>query len=93
VSVPPDASPARASYIQSLTDCRHELAAYETECVVTSETVPGMPSPGVLVADRWGEIHFIAGAVRVEGLPPASEIVEWVRYVAYQCPECQGEAR
>ena len=27
------------------------------------------------------------------GLPGPDELIEWLRYVQMQCPECQGEAR
>jgi hypothetical protein len=61
------------------------------EVVVTSDPVEGMPRPGALVADRWGEIVFVApidpAAVDVE------DLAEWVRFVQLQCPECEGEAR
>jgi hypothetical protein len=68
-----------------------ERVGEDAEVVVTSDAVEGMPRPGALVADRWGEIVFVApidpAAVDVE------DLAEWVRFVQLQCPECEGEAR
>jgi hypothetical protein len=68
-----------------------ERVGEDAEVVVTSDPVDGMPRPGALVADRWGEIVFVApidpAAVDVE------DLAEWVRFVQLQCPECEGEAR
>lgn len=48
--------------------------------------------PATVVADQWGEIHWAGEAGREHRFPPPEELVEWVRYLAVQCPECQGEA-
>jgi hypothetical protein len=62
----------------------------DAEIVVTADEVPGVLRPGVLVADRWGEIFFVApidpAAIDVD------DLADWVRFVQIQCPECQGEA-
>ena len=48
---------------------------------------------GMVIADQWGEVFFVeAGGVGEHGRPAADEVVEWLRFVAIQCPECQGEA-
>jgi hypothetical protein len=70
-----------------------EWASFDAACVLTRDDVPGAPRPGVVIADRWGEIHLVQGARLVEQLPPAEELVEWLRYIAHKCPECEGEAR
>jgi hypothetical protein len=49
-------------------------------------------APAVLVADQWGEIHLAHGAGEAHAFPAPEEVVESVRYLAIQCPECQGEA-
>ncbi len=87
VVIPPD-HPSSADYRSALNACLPELIAHDTVLLITSDSIPGMPTPGALVADRWGEIYFVTPT-----LPPPSELLEWVRYVQYQCPECQGEAR
>jgi hypothetical protein len=33
-----------------------DLTAHDTACVVTRDVVAGAPSPGIVIADRWGEI-------------------------------------
>jgi hypothetical protein len=45
------------------------------------------------VADRWGEIVYIAGGVQVAELPSPHELADWVSYVQHRCPECEGEAK
>lgn len=79
-------------YVDQLLKHTAELSAFDTTWVLTREPIAGLPSPGVLVADRWGEIYLVAGAPHASQLPPASEILECLRYVDHECPECQGEA-
>jgi hypothetical protein len=50
--------------------------------------VTGVPRPGALVADRWGEVVHVE-----DGWPTVSSLLEWLDYVAHRCPECEGEAR
>ena len=80
-------------YVNQLQASMPELTAHDTACVLTYEPVPGAPRRGVVVADRWGEIYLVARAGSVAELPPVAELLEWLRYVQMQCPECQGEAR
>jgi hypothetical protein len=60
---------------------------------MTREAVAGVPTPGLLIADRWGEIYFVGTAPRACELPGPLEILEWLRYIEYECPECQGEVK
>lgn len=62
----------------------------DTAVIVTTDAVPGVASPGVLVADRWGEVYFAAGGD--DRLPDPDQLIEWLRTVQHECPECQGEA-
>jgi peroxiredoxin len=39
------------------------------------------------VADRYGEIYFAAHNGPGDSLPPAAEILEWLRFINAQCPE------
>jgi hypothetical protein len=55
--------------------------------------VPGLPSPGVVIADRWGEIEFLMPIDKPADAPAPDEILDSVSYVRMQCPECQGETR
>lgn len=90
----PDHSPPFATLIARLQARMPELTAHDTAVVITSETVPGVPMPGLLVADQWGEIYHVAS---IDADDPREAdpdgLLEWLRFVQYQCPECQAEAR
>jgi hypothetical protein len=86
-----DDSPDARSYIQELREAQKALAVHDAVVVVTTTPIEGMPFPGCAVADRWGEMQWIASAERVAELPSAREIAAWLQYVEIQCPECEGE--
>ncbi len=65
----------------------------ETECVITREAVPGLPRPGLVVADRWGEIVLVVHGACATDLPGPDAVAAWVDYLQRQCPECEGEAK
>lgn len=71
----------------------HFTAETDTACVITREPAIGIPQPAVVVADRWGEIIYMATGAQAAEFPRPCELVEWVSYVRHQCPECEGEAR
>ena len=53
----------------------------------------GLEGGSMLIADQWGEVfHVYPGGAGVHDLPTAEEVVSWLRFLAIQCPECQGEA-
>lgn len=93
VQLPQEPSEESDAVIAGLQARRADLTAHDTACLVTREPVPGAPCPGIVIADRWGEIYHAAGASSPGQLPSPSELVEWLRYVQMQCPECQGETR
>lgn len=70
-----------------------ELMAHDTAVVMTHDEVPGMPALGALVADRWGDIFFVGRFSDDSPCFDTDAIIEWLRHVQAQCPECQGEAR
>ena len=92
VSLPLSDPAASAKYVSQLTSQISELTRDDNAFVITRDKVPGLPSPGVVVADRWGEIQYVARAAGVGDLPSPQELIEWLQYVQSQCPECQGEA-
>ena len=49
----------------------------------------GLKSAAIVVSDEWGEIHFAAEAGAEHELPRPEELVEWARFIAIQCPECE----
>jgi hypothetical protein len=81
------------SYVSEIAAEVRALIRHDTECVITRDTVIGIPCPGVVIADRWGEIVHVASGSQVADLPHPREVVEWVTYVQHQCPECQGEVK
>lgn len=48
--------------------------------------------PALVVADQWGEVHEVHPAGEDHRFPEPDAVVAWLRYLAVQCPECQGEA-
>ena len=93
VTLPERTTAQFGTYEAALEARREDLAALETKCVVTTEDVPGALRPGVLIADRWGEVYFSVEARDASDLPGADELLDWLRYVQHECPECQGEAK
>jgi hypothetical protein len=96
VRVPAD--PGWNEYLASIEASRAAIARHDAALVVTSDPVDGMPQAGVIIADRWGEIHYAAQAASAASpspamLPDADAIVEWLEYVQHKCPECEGETR
>jgi hypothetical protein len=91
VSLTEDDSLEAQSYIEELREALPALAAHDAVVVVTTTGIEGMPQPGCAVADRWGEVQWIASAESVAGLPSPREIAAWLQFVEIQCPECEGE--
>jgi hypothetical protein len=85
--------PLSRSYADQLMARGRDSKEDDTEWVVTCERIAGMPNPGAVVADRWGELMHVAHAPDVAHLPVPDELAEWVDYVQHRCPECEGEAR
>lgn len=86
-------APLRPPLLEELEGRKEQLNALATAMVITDSAVEGVPAPGVVVADRWGEIYFVRGAGAGKGLPDAAEILEWLDYIQQECPECEGERR
>ena len=93
VALPTAESEAPGTYVSQLVGLRSEFTAKDAECVVTGDRVPGIPSPAVVVADRWGEIVHVAKASQVDDLTSPGELLDWVDYLDRRCPECEGEAK
>ncbi len=93
VLLPDPSGESGRGYVSRLAARWQEFAELDTECIITSDVVPGAPRPGVVIADRWGEIEFVRDGHTAEDLPHPDELVEWLRGIQHECPECQGEAR
>lgn len=50
----------------------------------------GVPEDRValLIADRFGEVFLREEADEADALPEPDAVLEWLRYLATQCPEC-----
>lgn len=89
----PDFDSPSAAYAGRLVAQVRGVEEDDTEWVVTRDRIPAVSCPGVVVADQWGEIAFVADAPRAEELPMPDELLEWVAHLRHRCPECEGEAR
>jgi peroxiredoxin len=92
VLLPATESPESMSYISRVADRLPDLTAYDTECVVTRDVVSDVPGPAVVIADRWGEVCKVWTGSNVADFPDVDAILEWLRFVQMQCPECEGES-
>src|SRR5687767_14250810 len=68
----PQSAPSR-TYVLQLEAGWSAFQSYETECVITRDVVAGVASPAVLIADRWGEIVYVAHQSNVADLPRLPE--------------------
>jgi hypothetical protein len=93
VLVPTAESPDREAYLSKLRARTSELTAHDTSCVITSDDVVGVRAPAIVIADRWGEIAFIAETESIARLPAVEAMIDRLRHVQSRCPECEGEAR
>lgn len=87
-----DSAPSRR-YVSQLSAATPAFQNQETECVITRDAVAGVASPAVVIADRWGEIVYVASGSNVADLPRLPEILEWIAYLQTRCPECEGETK
>ena len=91
VTLPRVDTPMTARYISDVKPRRPDFAQHGAALVMTRDLVVGVPAPGVLIADRWGEIvHIVCGR---GPLPSASDLVDWMEYAQRRCPECEGESK
>ena len=86
-------------YGRSLAAHTDDFAASETALGVSAQPITGVPTPGVVIADQWGEIAHVfdshhpdeARSLDRRGstpLPSKRELLDWVNFVRMRCPEC-----
>jgi len=46
------------------------------------------PCLSVFTTDRWGEVVFACQTGRGDPAPGAADLLDWLRFVDQQCPEC-----
>jgi hypothetical protein len=88
------------AYVERLERRGADIARHDAVLIITAEPIPGLPPASVAIADRWGELHYVAAAgpapsaaAEASSLPDAGGILEWLEYIQHRCPECEGEAR
>ena len=74
-----------ADYVAALAACAERFRGLNAACVITRDPVPGLPAPGVVVADRWGEIVHVVNAASVAELPEAADLVDWLEFIGRRC--------
>ncbi len=89
----PAAESQSSTYISELVARKLEFGAKHAECVVTRDQIVGITSPGIVVADRWGEIVHVSHATHVEDLTSPQDLLDWLDHLEKRCPECEGEAK
>ncbi len=84
------ADAATAPLLRDLGSANSELS--EEQATVLSATdeqarqAYGVKQGAVFIADRWGEVYFVA-TIPPERLPGVAEILDWLRFINSQCPE------
>jgi hypothetical protein len=91
VSLPTESDFAR--YADRLEQDLRPAVPADTALVISHHGVTGLPAPAILVADKWGEIHYAHAASQPAEMPDSDALLEWLTYVRMQCPECQGETK
>lgn len=92
VSLTPEGSGANG-FVDEIRRRADELNTGNTVTVITTESIEGVPRPSVLIADRWGEIRTVARVTREQTWPAVDDLVDTIRHIEIQCPECEGEVR
>lgn len=78
------------NYLRKLTANAMPITEWSGRIVVVLPGDVAVTPPAVVVADEWGEVYAVMHGAPDHVLPSAAEIGEWVRFVAIQCPECEG---
>ena len=91
VSIP--AEPAFTDYAARLEQALRQRLPADTSLVISHDALPDLPAPAILVADKWGEIHYAHAASTLAEMLDSEAVLEWLTYVRVQCPECQGETK
>jgi hypothetical protein len=93
VCLPVAATAADVEYARQLSGHSAAFDEYAAACVVTRDPVARIPSPGVVIADRWGEVQYLTSPATIRDLPDVRELLDTLDYVQRRCPECEGEWR
>jgi hypothetical protein len=83
-------------YEQYLSELVRHTAAFnehESTLVITKDEIAGLPVPGLIVTDRWGEIVHLVRPKTINDLPAPMTLLQWLEAIEHRCPECEGEAK
>jgi hypothetical protein len=75
---------------RSAGSCGERLSATGLPVLKDPELVPGDGEPAIVVVDEWGEVYYASGSEATHDPVSPEEVVEWVKFVSIQCPECEG---
>ncbi|MGE3274414.1 MAG: hypothetical protein AB7O67_04840 [Vicinamibacterales bacterium] len=89
----PDSLPSTCAFADRLLATIGELGQDDTAWVLTADAVEGLPRPGVVIADQWGEIAYVFSPSDATGWPFAEALITCVRAIEHRCPECEGESQ
>jgi hypothetical protein len=64
----------------------HHFAEWDARLLFTND-VESSIAPALWIADEWSEVFFHWQGEH--DFPALKEIVDWVRFIAIQCPECE----
>ena len=78
------AGPAARALRERLEPAVDVLVDVDRQLVDRVDTSDG---PVLLIADRWGQLFHIHEAGRAHTAMEPRELVEWLKYLATQCPE------
>jgi hypothetical protein len=70
--------------IRALSDRHDEIHDEEAEVIVAEDTE--LHRAAICIADRYGEVYF--SAFFSDTVPSADSVLEWLRFIEIQCPEC-----
>ena len=87
------AEAAFADYAARLEQTLRPALPADTTLVISHDALADLPAPAILVADKWGEIHYVHAGSTLAEMPDADALLEWLTFVRVQCPECQGETK
>ena len=88
----PDCAPCQA-YRETIEQHAVQVREWDGRVVaIAAHDAAGIEAPSVLVADQWGELAAVENAGAQHAFIDAQEVIDWLRFLATKCPECEGEA-
>lgn len=88
----PDCPGCRRWMERDLGPLREAVGDWGGRVVLLDPDRPAPPSPAawLAVVDEWGEVFHTVEVGPDHAFPGPSELADWVRFLATQCPECEG---